>query len=36
LDAITQLIGYKPKFYEADIRNIISLEKIFEENSDID
>lgn len=36
LDAITQLIWYKPKFYEADIRNLNSLEKIFEENSDID
>ncbi|MFZ2718988.1 MAG: UDP-glucose 4-epimerase GalE, partial [Candidatus Absconditicoccaceae bacterium] len=36
LDAIAQLIGYKPKFYEADIRNLNSLEKIFEENSDID
>lgn len=36
LDAIAQLIWYKPKFYEADIRNTNALEKIFEENSDID
>lgn len=36
LDSITQLIWYRPKFYEADIRNVNSLEKIFEENTDID
>jgi UDP-glucose 4-epimerase len=36
LDSITQLIGYKPKFYEADIRNPNALEKIFQENTDID
>ncbi len=36
LDSITNLISKQPQFYEIDIRTPNALEKIFQENTDID